>query len=137
MKFFKRFNDSPLFLQEELSYIVLGRRTQIYNVTTKRWFRVSDRPRDPNMLRQGCDHFLPISRKAFLRHTGISGWIAIIEEVLGIRSLSRWWEKRHPPPEIDEENLRPPRIVRGGDDCETTSAEAARNDCERYHGEMG
>ena len=101
-RFFWRYSLLPQYVQDADSFIYLGRWTHIWNRSARRWFVVTDVPKDPKSLRRERGILEPIPFSQWLKAVGPRGWLEIVEDFVGIRVISRWLDKRQKPDDIEK-----------------------------------
>lgn len=94
---------APDWYQQLPSWIMVGNHTVIFKETGEDffvrgkgdWLWLSDRPENPFMAFSRPGYLVtPIGRRDWLRQTGWRGWLAIMEDNLGFRWISKILEFR-------------------------------------------
>src|SRR5262245_15198478 len=111
MQFLKRFSPLPRWAQDEDTAILVGRTgTTFMNLKRKRWYHVTDRPKDYKALtRPGESMVYEIGAREYLKLTKGRGLLAILENTIGLRPISKILDKLQP--EDDFDLYDPPRIT--------------------------
>lgn len=99
---FLRWSRAPHFAQDYPTYILIGRWCHLYNLTTKNWFVVTERPRLTNLLplelQRPETEIVPITLRTFRLFCGPRATLEIIEDLLGVRATAIARALLHVPP---------------------------------------
>jgi len=129
--FYLRRSIAPIWVEDHLNVIFIGRWLHMYNTYLKRWTRVTDIPNSPWNLQVRTTEMSRISLRTWLKLTGIMGAIEILEDFVGRWFLSpyvdRRLEKRYP---LDPDGLAHAPIRK----VDVTEEDLER-ECQKFLGE--
>lgn len=148
---YRRSHPRPIYVQEEPTYILLGRTTHLFHVDGWWWTRIAYRHDLKHvwafkecMPRPFETEIRPVKFREWWKVLGVRGLVELAEDYMGFRLLSRWTDRWRPPKWMRPGGLpfAPPRIEAGTEeDCEReaaafdrenrTGSQSARN--ERTH----
>jgi hypothetical protein len=109
LRAYRRYSEERLYVQDEESFILLGRWTHIWNSGAREWYFVDVPTSGAGALRRGGGRIEEIGIGEFCRRVPW-GWVRVLCEYFGFRGLLFFLQRRQRRREYRYEQ---PRIVGG------------------------